>query len=80
MRNAETSFKKARNNPEKIRENKINQLPPMGFDLWNHGTAIQCHNHHIIRALKLFRQKDNIKLDRSHVSEAGNIRKESESR
>ena len=52
----------------------------MGFDLWDHGTAVQLHNHHTIRALQLFRQKDNIRVDRSRVSEAVNIRLESESR
>ena len=52
----------------------------MGFDLWNHGTAVQRHNHHTIWDLKLFRQKDNIRVDRSRVSEAANIFLESENR
>ena len=30
---------------------------PGNFELWNHGTTIQRHNHHTIRDLKLFRQK-----------------------
>ena len=52
----------------------------MGIELWNHGTAVQRHNHHTIRGLKLCRQKDNVRVDRSRISEAANIRVESESR
>ena len=52
----------------------------MGFELWNHGTAVQRHNHHTIQDLKLFRQKDNINVDKSRVSAAANIHLESQSR
>ena len=38
MRNPETSRKKARNNPEKLRENK-KSAASMGIELGNHGTA-----------------------------------------
>ena len=40
----------------------------MGIKLWNRGTALQRHYHHTIRDLKLCRQKDNIRVDRSRVS------------
>ena len=49
----------------------------MRIELWSHGTAIQRHNHHTIRDLKLCRQKDNISIDRSRVTEAANNRLES---
>ena len=49
----------------------------MGIELKNHGTAVQRHNYHTIRDLKLRRLKDNISVDRSRVTEVANIRLES---
>ena len=62
LRNPETSLKKARNNPEKLRENK-KSASSMGIKLRNHGTGSQDDNHYTIWGLKLCRQKDNISVD-----------------
>ena len=68
MRNQETSLKKARNNPEKLRENKKSAASTEDRTE-DQGTGVQRHNHHTIWNLKLWRQKDDVSVDsRSRIS------------
>ena len=57
----ETSLKKARINPEKLRENK-KSAASMQIELGSHGTADEHDNHYTIRGLETSRQKDNINV------------------
>ena len=68
LRNPQTSLKKARNNPEKLREN-TKSAASLGIELRDHGTGNRQDNHYTMYGLKLCRQKDNISVDsRSRVN------------
>ena len=72
MRNPETSLKKARNNPEKLRKNKKSaafigdrsEEPWVGFRLFIHYTKWD---------LELCRQKDNVRVDSRTLDSKGSL-------
>ena len=76
MRNPETSLKKARNNPEKFRKNKV--LAASSEDRTKDPEVdFRRSNHYTVWDYKLCRQKNNIPVDsRSRDIRVANIRQE----
>ena len=70
MQNPETSLKKARNNPEKLRENKKSAA---SCEDRNEAQRVETQHsiHYTVWDFAQFRQKDNLSVDRSRDSKAG---------
>ena len=67
LRNPETSLKKARNNPEKLRKNKKSAA---SFEDRTEAQRAETRRsiHYTVWGLENFRQKDNLSIDRSRDS------------
>ena len=73
MRNPETSLRKARNNPEKLRKNK-NPAASSGDWAEEPHVGIRRSNHYTVWYFKLCQQKDNIRVDSRSLDSKGSCK------